>query len=714
MTLARPDRTASFLRGLRRPGGGYTAQAGDGEPRLQSTVSALKALALLRADPEAPEATRAFVHSCRDPASGGFSDRPGGPPGVFATALGLIALRTLEDAGALEAAQGPALRFLAERSASEADHFMAIAAHEECRLRPPFPPAAVAFFQGSQRDDALFGAGGPRASAIAAGALLRAAQTLSRPEVVAACLRAAQRPDGGFAEDGGPSDLTLSYMVMRALTLLRAAPDLARLRSYLEILTGSEGGYAGAAGSPATADATYHALSILDWSDALAAGASAGSPEPTGPGDLRAAVALARRGDVPALASWLEAGGDPDRTDEEGWTPLLAAASRGQASVIAHLLFHDLPGARRASPDVPFASARALPIYMAGQNGDLQSARLLLRARPQHLHERAGVNGHTLLLQAAFFGFDRHHALARYLLENVGEILGLPAGDAAAVAAARRRLLVATNVRGLNALAMARMWKNQRMVDLFEAHPDPPAAEQKAYRDELLAALAPRPPGTPAQELSDGIIDAIEKGYAASAETPAGGAGAIAEGAFAAVRAIAETPGFEINRLGGRLQQPPLVVAVSGQDRNEAVAALRLRLVRYLLERGADPDLPEHHPMAVDAVIRAAVLNHFEALQLIGQSMPPAQLRAAMNLKPAVNGLTALHDSVHRALSADARTLPRNLAQIRWMVERGARPDIEDHTGKTQEGMARAALQDPLLRENAAAVLQALAAARPS
>jgi hypothetical protein len=80
----------------------------------------------------------------------------------------------------------------------------------------------------------------------------------------------------------------------------------------------------------------------------------------------------------------------------------------------------------------------------------------------------------------------------------------------------------------------------------------------------------------------------------------------------------------------------------------------------------------------------------------------------ALNEKPLVNGFTALHDSVLRALSARGQRLDDYLAQIWWLVRHGARYSIEDHTGRTQEAIARAALDDPAFGENARKVLAEL------
>jgi len=86
-----------------------------------------------------------------------------------------------------------------------------------------------------------------------------------------------------------------------------------------------------------------------------------------------------------------------------------------------------------------------LPIFWAGQSGDLDTVRALLEHRPEHLFATSAVNGHTVLLQAVFFGTDRHRQVVSWLLEHVGDVLGLPADE---VPAARRRLLAACNVRG--------------------------------------------------------------------------------------------------------------------------------------------------------------------------------------------------------------------------------------------------------------------------
>jgi hypothetical protein len=134
------------------------------------------------------------------------------------------------------------------------------------------------------------------------------------------------------------------------------------------------------------------------------------------------------------------------------------------------------------------------------------------------------------------------------------------------------------------------------------------------------------------------------------------------------------------------------------------VARLRRAIVDTLLEKGADPDREEMYPMAVDAIIRAAVFNHLDCLRKFAAVMAPDAIRKALNRKPAVNGLTALHDSVLRATTGAGRYLD----QIRWARGLGASADIPDHTGRTQRDFARAAFVTAGHKENAAAVWDAL------
>src|SRR5512133_1406804 len=100
-----------------------------------------------------------------------------------------------------------------------------------------------------------------------------------------------------------------------------------------------------------------------------------------------------------------------------------------------------------------------------------------------------------------------------------------------------------------------------------------------------------------------------------------------------------QNPCFDPNRLAGELLQTPLIAAVTGNNANEGVARLRHAIVDVLLQKGAAPDKEEMYPMAVDAVIRAAVFNHLEILKKFEARMAPEAMKRALNQKPAVNGL---------------------------------------------------------------------------
>lgn len=672
----------TFLKGLRRETGAY-ADTSNGDGDLRTTLSALKALHELdelQIDPH----TVNFVQSCRHD-NGSFSAQPQGEPDAFVTAVGLIALKTLRQDDLLEEYLPAATEFMCSSATTQFDHFMLIAAFEECAIAEPVPSTSIGFFKEHLQQS--LAAGNALDTSIASASLIRAYQTLENPDAVADCVLASQDTlDGGFGK-GDTSSLFATYCAMRTLVLLGRLPNTLRLSAYLESLqTGN--GYAESPGGTTTAGATYQILSLHSWMQEL----------------QKIPVDAARRGDCAYLEGWLQGGGDPNLYDSEGWTVLLAAAARGQSQAVDLLLNHKISGAPQADRALRYQAADALPIYMAGQAGDLETVKLLLEAEPKHLHAISAVNGHTVLLQASFYGKEKHMKLAAYLLENAAQISQLQAGQQAEEQA---RLLSATNVRGYSALTMQDLWHNQRMRDLLLRYYNDGdgqragylEAERRQYYANLLLAIA-----TP-QALTEKALAAIGD-YLDSDDTAA---------SDGQLDNLLQQSAFDINRLGGELQQPPLVLALTGVDvGNPARAQRRYRLVKKLLDAGADPAVREKHPMAVGAVIRASVLNHFDLLQLIATYMMPEAFSREMNTSPAVNGLTAMHDAIHRALTSPAAELGDHLAQITWMIEHGARLDVPDNTGQTQGQLATSALNDPAFpRGNVQAVLSAIESALP-
>lgn len=145
------------------------------------------------------------------------------------------------------------------------------------------------------------------------------------------------------------------------------------------------------------------------------------------------AIQAARNGDTQLLATWLLQGGNPNQYDADGWTPLLAGSASGHAAVVS-LLLSGLRGIK-SDPEMRFLKSGALPIHLAGQSGSCGTAAEILKVSPLHLNSVWELNGHTLLLQAAFYG---HLELASF---------ALAAGANTAI----------TTARGLSALDLARL-----------------------------------------------------------------------------------------------------------------------------------------------------------------------------------------------------------------------------------------------------------------
>ncbi len=391
--------------------------------------------------------------------------------------------------------------------------------------------------------------------------------------------------------------------------------------------------------------------------------------------DIDTAIVLAKAGDKAGLQAWLSAGGQPDQTAADGWTPLLWAAVRAHPDTVRLLLDNG------ADPAYPHARSGALPIHMAGHSGDVETTRVLLEARPAHIDAVWDLNGHSVLLQAVFYG---HLDLADYLVRR---------GANTAI----------TTARGLGAFEFARQFQNLAMMDVIGPF-DSTAEAKAAYYRSYLARIAPCVPeeAKRAQDLADALVATISNGLSGAASRPE----AVDE-TLSHVRKLVEADGADPNRLGGPLQQPSLIVTVTGNNGLPpipAVARLRLELARYLLSRGADPTLHEKHPMGAQTIIRAAVFNHLEILQLCAHHITQQQLADAINEIPVVNGLTALHDTVLRATMAAPDHFEGYLEQAKWFMDHGGRSDIEDFAGVTQSRIAERA-SDPGVRQRLLEVL---------
>ncbi|MDH5637320.1 MAG: ankyrin repeat domain-containing protein [Nitrospinota bacterium] len=368
---------------------------------------------------------------------------------------------------------------------------------------------------------------------------------------------------------------------------------------------------------------------------------------------------LSKAGDIEGLLVWLKEGNDPNQYDKDGWTPLLWASVRGHSDVVKMLLKNG------ADVDIAHQKSKALAVHFAGQSGSARTAGVLLDHKPDQLNAVFDVNGHTILMNAVFYG---KLELAEFLLKR-GADTSIP------------------TARGLGAMEMASQFQNQKMMDLVRPYDTPAEAKAAAYKT-YLARIAPTIPESEkaGQDLADELIRVIEGGLKKVAADPGA-----AESTLAAVKDLIEVRKVNVNRLGGPLQQPPLIVVATGNNGfppNEDVARLRNQLAKYLLEKGADPMLHEKHPMDVQTIIRAAVFNHLEILKMCAEHMTPERLADGINEIPVVNGLTAMHDTVLRSTTADPEHLEGYLDQIRFLIKNGGRVDMEEYSGLTQRNIA--------------------------
>lgn len=682
----------SFFHSLQSTNGGFSDR-NNAFVSLQPTLSALKAFQFFGTQPPKPDAIFSYIENLHDAATGGFTDIASGKATVFSTALGLLILYNIHALEAFHKYLPSALKFMTDNAAIREEHFMLIGLIDECNI-PVVPSVSIAFFRSMEMDDGTFGTSVLN-NAIASGALLRAGEKLEDEQAVTALLLSGQRPDGGFGDKPETSDLWTSYCVMRALDLLKCSPKVIPLYKWIMKMYAAQGGFSTDQSEP-SANVSYQALSVLNWI--------------TSP-----LTRAAQSGNIDVLSTWLHEGGSPDVENLEGWSPLMIASVRGQAEVVKFLLSDDIPGGKKANLNHRLENADALPIFWAGQSGDLETVKTILKYDFEQLFVISKVNGHTLLLQLAFFGSEKHLKTAEWVLGNIAEILGIPDNDFTTIENARIRLLSATNVRGYSCLSMSRLWNNRPMEALFAKFDKSTDQQKQEYYKNLLKIIAiPVPPDEnerKKQQLTDRCIETITDGFVKLSDLNPDDNKAFETAQSEIIKAlfsIISNPLFDINRLGGPLSQTPLIAALTGVNTNSQIAGFREKIVLILLEYDADPDKPEKHPMAVDAVIRASVLNHFEILQLLSKNMKPLAFAAALNEKPAINGQTALQDTVHRALTSSGEILSSHLEQIKWSVSKGANPDIEDHTGTSPKMLALKALNDSVFHNQATRVIEAL------
>jgi len=257
-------RTSAYVAALQNPDGGFAAKAG-GPSSLGTTSSAVRILKNTGGSIPDVLACIKYVKSCFDEPAGGFAPTPGGKPDVATTASGLMAAVELKVAD--EAMVDGALEFFAENAKTFEEVRITVAGLEAVQARSSEFERWASEILKDRNDDGTFGKGEGRARETGgkAVALLRLKVKLTKRDAVAAFLKSAQRPDGGWSKGEGESDLETTYRVMRFFYMTKESPDLDKLSAFVARCRHSDGGYGPQPGADASLPGTYFATTVLRW-----------------------------------------------------------------------------------------------------------------------------------------------------------------------------------------------------------------------------------------------------------------------------------------------------------------------------------------------------------------------------------------------------------------------------------------------------------------
>lgn len=259
----------AFVAARQNPDGGFAEQPAS-PSSLGSTTAAVRILRYEGGSIPDPLKCIAYVESCFDEATGGFGPAPGQPPTVGTTASGLMAIGELsiDDPGKVDAA----IRYLEHNASQFPDIRIAVAGLEAVGKKSDKFADWTRLIEGMRGDEPTWGEGASAAfdTGGATAALLRmGVQPDHRQEIIEA-MAAGRGADGGWSEGSRPgSTLGATYRVMRAFFMLGHAPNLDRLRAFVDSCAGPGGAYADAPGAPTSLGATYMAGIITRWSRLL-------------------------------------------------------------------------------------------------------------------------------------------------------------------------------------------------------------------------------------------------------------------------------------------------------------------------------------------------------------------------------------------------------------------------------------------------------------
>lgn len=257
--------TVRYLTSLQNMDGGFRAAAAEGKSELKNMPAATRGIHHFGGEVAHRRRVAQFVMGHYDAASGSFHEADT-PADVRTTAMGLM---TLAEVKAPLTEQGPTIvRYLEQNAKGVPDIYIAEAALDAAGLRPADPKPWLAAFDATHNPDGSYGKN-VSDTARAVCTYLRLKQPLPDRAGAVRALRAAQNADGGFAASGSTSDLTTCYPVMRAFSMLKEKPDLARVRGFVEKCRNADGGYGVTPGAPSSVSGTYYAGIIQHWAGDL-------------------------------------------------------------------------------------------------------------------------------------------------------------------------------------------------------------------------------------------------------------------------------------------------------------------------------------------------------------------------------------------------------------------------------------------------------------
>lgn len=253
---------ARDLSALQNPDGGFASRPG-GPSSLGATSNALRVLSYVGGAARDVEAAGRYILTCRDEQKL-FLPGPGGKPSPGTTATGLMAMGAARvvDPATVDAA----IKSLGTDAKSYEDIRISVAGLEAVGATSPDFPRWIEQINADRNPDGTWGSGPSKAfdTGGRAVALLRmGVDPGDRRDAILATLRAGQNADGGWSGTGSTSELGATYRVMRGFWMLRAVPDLGRLRAYLDAHRRPDG-YASKPGAD-DAGGTYFCTVMLKW-----------------------------------------------------------------------------------------------------------------------------------------------------------------------------------------------------------------------------------------------------------------------------------------------------------------------------------------------------------------------------------------------------------------------------------------------------------------